>query len=209
VLTALTVLGVLVLAGCSGTTPPASARSTSAVGQSYQSSDGSVTTWAKQDRGAAISLTGTDFEGAPVDVAAWHGDVVVLNAWYAGCPPCRAEAPGLVKVATDFAHAGVHLLGINGVDDAGTAQAFQRTFSVPYPSIADTGARAVAALQGLVPVQAVPTTVLLDREGRVAARVLGEVDPSTLTALIKDLLAEPGSSPSATGGSSVPASASP
>ena len=67
---------------------------------------------------------------------------------------------------------------------------FERTFAVPYPSLADTGGHAIAALQGVVPVQAVPTTVVLDREGRVAARILGLATPSTLRGLVDDILAE-------------------
>ena len=188
VLAALSVLG-----GCSSASPASpSSRASDVAGQNYQSGDGSVTTWKVQSRGLPITLAGTDFEGAAVDVSSWRGDVVVLNAWYAGCPPCRAEAPDLVAFAADYANAGVHVLGINGVDDAGTAQAFQRTFHVKYPSIADIGGRAIAALQGAVPVQAVPTTVVLDRSGRVAARVLGKVDAATLRALVDDVLIETG-----------------
>lgn len=157
----------------------------------YVSGDGSTRTWAPDERGTPVELAGTDFTGAPVDVADWRGDVVVLNTWYAACPPCRAEAPDLVALATDYAGDGVRLLGINGTDDAGAAQAFERTFAVPYPSLADTDGRAVASLQGSVPLQAVPTTVVLDRAGRVAARVLGLADATTLRAMVDDVLAEP------------------
>ncbi|QTE29147.1 TlpA family protein disulfide reductase [Pengzhenrongella sicca] len=159
--------------------------------QGYQSGDGTTRTWPVADRGEPVELAGTDFAGAAVDVAAWRGDVVVLNTWYAACPPCRAEAPDLVQLAADFAADGLHLVGINGTDDAGAAQAFERTFAVTYPSIADTDGSAIAALQGAVPVQAVPTTVVLDRQGRVAARILGAADPATLEALVGDALAEP------------------
>lgn len=156
----------------------------------YVSGDLSVTVWDPAERPGPVELAGTDFTGAAVDVADWRGDVVVLNTWYAACPPCRAEAPDLVALATERAADGVHVLGINSTDAAGTAQAFERTFEVPYPSIEDTEGTAVAALQGIVPVQAVPTTVLLDREGLVAARILGRADPSTLDTLVTDLLAE-------------------
>ncbi len=184
---------VLALAACggggdgtgNGTNGPADV-----VDQGYQSGDGSVSTWPPADRTDAVELSGTDFAGDTQDVASWRGDVVVLNTWYAACPPCRKEAPDLAAFATDYAAQGVHVLGINGVDDAGAAEAFQRTFEVPYPSIADTDKQAVAALQGVVPVQATPTTVVLDRQGRVAARVVGTVDGSTLRALVDDVLAE-------------------
>ncbi|GCE76575.1 TlpA family protein disulfide reductase [Cellulomonas biazotea] len=160
------------------------------VDQGYQSGDGSATTWAAADRKGPLDLAGTDYAGVTQDVADWRGDVVVLNTWYAACPPCRAEAPDLVDLANDYADQGVHVLGLNGTDAAGAAEAFQRQFEVPYPSIDDTDGAAVAALQGVVPVNAVPTTVLLDRDGKVAARILGLAEGSTLRALVDDLLAE-------------------
>ncbi|GAA2720182.1 TlpA family protein disulfide reductase [Cellulomonas aerilata] len=180
----------LTLGACTAE-PAADGRTDTGAEAGYVSGDGSTRTWAPEDRGDAVVVAGTDFSGAPVSVADWRGDVVVLNTWYAACPPCRAEAPDLVALATDYADRGVHLLGINGTDDAGAAQAFERTFSVPYPSLADTDGTAIASLQGEVPLQAVPTTVVLDREGRVAGRVLGLADGSTLRAMVDDLLAEP------------------
>ena len=179
------------LAGCASDASPATPEDV--VDQGYQSGDGSTTTWASDDRVGPVELAGTDYEGRAHDVADWRGDVVLLNTWYAACPPCRAEAPDLVEVAGEYADEGLHVLGINSRDAAGTALAFQREFEVPYPSLDDTSGSAVAALQGVVPVSAVPTTVLLDRDGRVAARVLGLVDGSTLRALVEELLAEPAS----------------
>jgi peroxiredoxin len=158
--------------------------------QNYQSGDGTATTWKPADRKGPVELAGTDFDGNPVGTADWKGDVVVLNTWYANCPPCRAEAPDLVALATQYADQGVHVLGINGTDAAGAAQAFQRQFEVPYPSLADSDGTAVADLQGTVPINAVPTTVVLDRDGKVAARVLGLAEGSTLSAIVDDLLAE-------------------
>jgi peroxiredoxin len=179
----------LTLAGCSAA-PSSDGRTQDGAEAGYVSGDGSTRTWAPEDRGDPVEVAGTDFAGAPVAVADWRGDVVVLNTWYAACPPCRAEAPDLVALAGDYADRGVHLLGLNGTDDAGAAQAFERTFDVPYPSLADTDGSAIAELQGAVPLQAVPTTVVLDREGRVAARVLGLADGSTLRAMVDDVLAE-------------------
>ena len=177
----------LLLAGCS----PSSNDDSDVVQQGYQSGDGTTRTWVVDDREGPLELSGTDYEGATQDVSDWRGDVVVLNTWYANCPPCRAEAPDLAAVATDYADQGVHVLGINHTDAAGTAQAFQTTFGVPYPSIDDAEGTATAALEGVVPINAVPTTVLLDRNGMVAGRVLGVVDPSTLRSMIDELVAEP------------------
>lgn len=176
-----------VLAGCGSADESAS---NDVVGQNYQSGDGSTKTWAAGDREGPVALSGTDYEGQAQDVAAWQGDVVVLNTWYAACPPCRAEAPDLVALANDYAARGVHVLGLNSRDEAGAAEAFQRTFEIPYPSIDDRSGAAVAALQGIVPLNAVPTTVVLDRDGKVAARIVGLADGSTLRTLVDDLLDE-------------------
>ncbi len=176
------------LAGCSPTVTGGWGEDGGQTG--YVSGDRSVTTWDAPDRTGPVDVAGTDFAGETVDVADWRGDVVVLNTWYAGCPPCRAEAPDLAAIAADYADKGVRVLGINSTDDAGAAQAFERTFALPYPSVHDSDGAAIAALQGVVPVQAVPTTVLLDRDGKVAARVLGVIDASTVRALLDDLVGE-------------------
>lgn len=152
----------------------------------YVSGDGTVTILGNDPDAAVVEVTGVDYEGQPVDIADYRGDVVLINTWYASCPPCRAEAPDLVALD---ARDGVQLIGINSRDDAGTAQAFERTFGVEYPSINDSDGKAVAALQGLIAINAVPTTVILDPDGRVYARVIGRVEASTLNALVDDAAA--------------------
>lgn len=191
----------LVLAACSG---PSSGGGDPTSDTGYRSDDGATQTWPAGSRTGPVELTGTDVDGAMQDVATWRGDVVVLNTWYAACPPCRAEAPDLVALANDYQAQGLHLLGVNSTDAAGTAAAFDREFSVPYPSIVDTDGSAVAALQGVVPINAVPTTVLLDREGRVAGRIIGRVDASTLRSIVDGLLAESGGSAAPTPAASAP-----
>ncbi|WP_402462176.1 TlpA family protein disulfide reductase [Isoptericola aurantiacus] len=173
----------VVLTGCA-----AESGAGDVVGQGFVSGDGTVQQWDPDEREDPVVVEGTTFEGDEVSTADWTGDVVVLNTWYAGCAPCRAEAPSLVEIATDRADDGVHLLGINTEDDAGAALAFQRTFDIPYPSIEDRSGQVVAGLSGVVPLQAVPSTVVLDAQGRVASRVVGEVAGSTLDGLIDDAL---------------------
>lgn len=185
---AVALAAALALAACSG--GDGTADEADVADQGYVSGDGSFTQWAAADREGPVEVAGTDYAGAAVDVADWRGDVVVLNTWYAACPPCREEAPDLVEIAHEYAEAGVHLLGINGVDDAGAAEPFQTSFEVPYPSIDDRDKQAIAALQGIVPIQATPTTVVLDRDGKVAARIVGLAEGSTLRALIDEVLAE-------------------
>lgn len=178
------VVALLLLAGC------AQESGAGAVDQGFVSGDGSVQEWDPGERKAPVVVEGTDFAGNAVSTGDWAGDVVVINTWYAGCAPCRSEAPGLVALATDHADDGVHVLGINTQDDAGAAQAFERTFAIPYPSLEDSSGTVVAALTGVVPLQAVPTTVVLDREHRPAARIVGEAEPSTLKAVVEQVLAE-------------------
>ncbi|WP_029289829.1 TlpA disulfide reductase family protein [Cellulomonas sp. HZM] len=179
----------LTLAACSGG-GGGSHTPSDVANQGYVSSDGSTTTWATGHRKGPLDLAGKDYADKDQDVTGWRGDVVVVNTWYANCPPCRAEAPDLVDLANDYAGKGVHVVGLNATDAAGEAEAFQRKFDVPYPSIHDTSGAAVASLQGVVPVNAVPTTIVLDRDGHVAARLLGLADASTLRTIVDGLLAE-------------------
>ncbi|MCM3659808.1 TlpA family protein disulfide reductase [Georgenia satyanarayanai] len=185
--TAAALTTALALSGCASTTQAGAEESS---GAGYVAGDGSLATWEPQQRDGAIDLAGQTYDGEQVDLGQWRGEVVVVNFWYAACPPCRAEAGDLRAIHEDYTPHGVQLLGVNPRDDAATAQAFERTFAVPYPSIHDQGAAAVAAFQGLVPLQAMPTTVVLDRQGRVAARIMGQIDPTMLRGLIDDTLAE-------------------
>lgn len=155
----------------------------------YVSGDGTVTIFTEAARPDPLELTGTSFAGDAIDLTDFRGQVVVINTWYASCPPCRAEVPDLVAID---ARDDVQVVGINGRDDAGTAQAFNRSFEVEYPSIDDANGAAIAVLQGLVAVNAVPSSLILDPEGRIYARVIGRVEPSTLTTLVDDALARTG-----------------
>src|SRR5699024_3880272 len=129
-------------------------------------------------------------EGEQLDLADWRGDVVAENFCYAACPPCRAEAPDLRAIHDDYAGARVRMLGVYPRDDAGAAPALEGTFELPSPTLYDERAQGIATFGGLVPLQAMPTTVVLDRQGRPAARILGQVDPGVLRGLIDDALDE-------------------
>ncbi len=179
---------VLVLSACS-TAPELEKQARAGDNKNYVAGDGSVVEVAASDRGEPVAVTGTSAEGKPVDLAKWRGNVVVLNVWYAACGPCRAEAPDLRDLANEYAADGVKFVGVNTRDDAATAQAFQRRFEIPYPSIIDSDGAAIVALRGEVSPQAVPTTLVIDSEGRVAARILGLADPSVLRSLVDDALA--------------------
>ena len=174
VLLAIAAAVVLWLVGCA---PPDANTS-----PGYVSGDGAVTEWAVESRPGPLELIGTGIDGAALDLADYRGQVVIVTTWYAACPPCRAEAPDLVELdAID----GVSVVGVNVRDDADTAKAFERTFGVTYPSLSGADGTAVAQLQGLVAVRAVPTALIVDPEGYVAARSVGRIEPSTLRALVE------------------------
>jgi len=172
-------LAVALLTGCSGF---------SGGNKGYIEGDGAVLIVPDGDRREPVALSGTTMQGRRLDLATLRGEVVVLNVWYAACEPCRREAPDLQKAATDLAPNGVRFVGLNVRDtDPETAIAFERTFSITYPSLFDA-ASTLTALQGAVPPKAVPSTVVLDRQGRVAARISGPTTRSTLVGIVQDVL---------------------
>jgi thiol-disulfide isomerase/thioredoxin len=197
--------GALLLAGCSN--DPLAQQYLEGSNKNYIQGDGSVTEVALANRGAAVQFSGTDENGDPVSSDDYTGEVVVLNFWYAGCAPCRAEAPALQKLNSEYDGKGVSFLGVNVRDQAPTAISFAEKYGVTYPSVVDTDGAMQLAFTGTVAPNAVPTTLVLDPQGRVAARILGQLtDPSILETLIKSNLpggdsgepADPTPTPSAT-----------
>jgi len=160
--------------------------------ENYISGNGTVTEIAPEDRTDPVAFTAETDAGETVSRSDHDGEVVVLNFWYAACPPCRLEAPELEKLNKSYADKGVEFLGVNVRDQADTSLAFARTFDVTYPSVVDANDGAVQlALAGTIAPNAVPTTIVLDKQGRIAARILGGLDgPSILDTLISDTLAE-------------------
>lgn len=146
--------------------------------------------WASGQRKPAPALRGRTLDGVQLSLASYRGKVVVLNVWGSWCAPCRAEAPDLRRVAADTRSRGVRFLGIDTRDNDAAARAFVREFDIPYPSLVDDDGSLLLALRDTVPAQAIPSTIVMDRRGRIAARVVGRVTYSTLTGLIDDLLAE-------------------
>jgi len=187
----LALVAAVALAGCTATDPLAE-QYREGTGQGYISGDGAYTLFAPEERAAPIEFEGEIETGETVSSDDYRGDVLVVNFWYAGCPPCRLEAPDLEALAQQFADEGVSFLGVNIYDQAPTALSFAKEFGVTYPSILDVNDGQVRlAFAGQVAPTAVPTTLVLDREGRVAARIAGLVsEPSVLRSMIADTLAE-------------------
>lgn len=182
---ALAATGAL-LAGCSATSGSVDGSTR------YVAGDGSTVILSTSEREAAPALVGTTLDGAPLDVASYRGKVVVVNIWASWCAPCRAEAGVLEATYGETKAKGVEFVGIvsGGKDSVDNARAFARKFGMTYPSMFDGDNSLILAFSGQLPPSAIPTTLVLDREGRVAARALGEVDRSRLLGMIEPVLAE-------------------
>lgn len=141
------------------------------------------------DRAEPLSLSGPTLDGGTADVADLRGRIVVINNWASWCAPCRDETPALVALADSSDPADVAVLGINVTDDRDAAVAFADEFDMSYPSIEDPEGRLLAQIPG-VPPSSLPSTVILDREGRVAARVIGETNAIELGTLIARIMDE-------------------
>ena len=152
--------------------------------KNYIAGDGSVTEYAVANRGKSVAWSGPTETGGILSSEQLSGVPVVMNFWYAGCAPCRAEAPDLLAISKQFPK--VQFVGVNVRDSAATAAAFNRNFKLDWPSIVDAQFGTVAlAFTGIVTPAAVPSTLVLDKQGRVSARVLGRIDKSILTTLVQ------------------------
>lgn len=154
----------------------------------YVGGDGVTTEIPENERAKPLDFTGTTYDGKTFTAADHRGQVIVLNVWYASCPPCRKEAPDLQKIHE--ANPDIQFIGVNIRDDAGPARAFEQAHGITYPSIPDRDASIMYALRGQVAPNAVPSTLVIDTQGRVAARISGAADPSILRAMLERVLAE-------------------
>jgi thiol-disulfide isomerase/thioredoxin len=185
VATAMAVAGSLAigLGACSANDPLAS-QFKAGDNKNYIAGDGSVTEYPVANRGKSVTWSGPTETGGILSSTQLTGVPVVMNYWYAGCAPCRAEAPELLEISKRFPK--VQFVGVNVRDSAATAAAFNRNFKLTWSSIIDSQTGSVAlAFTGIVTPAAVPTTLVIDKKGRVSARVLGRIDKSILTTLIK------------------------
>ena len=185
VATAMAVAGALAIGvgACSANDPLAS-QFKAGDNKNYIAGDGSVTEYPVANRGKSVTWSGPTETGGILSSSQLTGVPVVMNYWYAGCAPCRAEAPELLELSKQFPK--VQFVGVNVRDSAATAAAFNRNFKLTWSSIIDSQTGSVAlAFTGIVTPAAVPTTLVIDKKGRVSARVLGRIDKSILATLIK------------------------
>jgi thiol-disulfide isomerase/thioredoxin len=163
---------LLTLTGCS------SLQGTGDTG--FVSGDGTIRQIDPADRGAAISLDGKDLDGKPLSLSALRGKPTVVTVWGSWCTACRLDSPLLVAAQKQLGSAA-NFVGIDS-RDPGTAQAkaYNAKFHITWPSFYSKGGEALLAFPGVLTPNSVPTTVILDRQGRPAATIAGAI-PSTLT----------------------------
>ncbi|MBB4713416.1 TlpA family protein disulfide reductase [Streptomyces luteogriseus] len=151
-----------------------------------------VATVAQGKRTPAPDLSGETIAGKTLDVADYKGKVVVLNVWGSWCNPCRAEAKYFAKVSKAYADKGVQFVGINTRDTStGAALAFEKDWGITYPSLYDpTGKLLLRFKKGTLNPQAIPSTLILDRDGKIAARSLSALSEERLLKMLKPVVAE-------------------
>ena len=171
---------VLALAGCSNDVG-------SSGNQGYVAGKGIITSVKAADRKQPGEVSGRTLDGEQVSLADFRGKVVVVNVWGSWCGPCRAEAPMLARASRELAGKGVVFLGIDSRDPSkDAAKAFVRRFDIPYASLYDQQGETLLAFRGTLTPNSVPSTVVVDPQGRVAGSVLGNLSRTTLDDLVED-----------------------
>jgi thiol-disulfide isomerase/thioredoxin len=142
--------------------------------QNFVGGTGAVSLTPAAERGAPVDLRGPRLGGGEFDLAAHRGKVVLINIWGSWCAPCRGEAPALQEAWKELEPRGVQFLGLNTKDDAeAAALAFERNFGITYPSVSDPNGELQLVFRKTLPPTAIPSTIVLDTQGRVAARIVG------------------------------------
>ena len=181
---------VLGVSACGSDAGSIAEQARSGDGKGYVSGDGSIERVSPDQRSSPLTLAGTTLAGAPWKVADARNQVLVLNVWGQWCGPCVAEMPHLQQVWSSLISSGkpVQFMGVNYRDGVETARAFLSANKITYPSLRDDGGATLLSLRGKA--NTTPTTLVLDRQGRIAARVSGPVTVATLSGLVSDLLSE-------------------
>ncbi|AVG23017.1 Periplasmic thiol-disulfide interchange protein ResA [Pontimonas salivibrio] len=192
VLAVVAVAGLGLVAGCSSEPDTLAQDYGDVVEQDYFSSDGAFSFISLGNRGEALSFSGDLDIGGTWSSADYDSQPMVVNFWFAGCPPCRVEAPDLEDLNQEFTPQGVEFIGVNILDRAPTALSFAEEFGVTYASLMDAESGQVRlSFAGQASPSAVPTTLILDHQHRVAARVNGLItDVDLMRTMISDVLAE-------------------
>ena len=152
-----------------------------------QATDIGLTFIAAPDREPIPPIAGLDLNLEPIAISDYLGKVTVVNAWASWCAPCIEETPELVATQEATKKLGVQFLGLNVNDDLESARNFAQ--AITYPSIADPEGRLLSLVPGIPP-NGLPSTLVVDKDGLIAVRIIGPITKEVLTALITEVAAE-------------------
>ena len=146
-------------------------------GKEWITGEGRILQVAPADRSAPVTADGEDLDGEALDLEDFRGRVVVLNVWASWCPPCREEMPAVVDLSEEYDADDVAVLGVNIRENGGAdaARAFVRDQDIGFPSFYDPGGEVLLGLSDKLGPYSLPSTVVLDRDGRLAVLVLGAI----------------------------------
>ena len=179
-------LSFLLLTACA--TPNASIQNSGEAG--FISGDGTATFLKVEERNPAPEFTALDFNGKAINLDNYKNKVVVLNVWGSWCGPCRKEASELQELYLKNKDSGVEFIGINIRDSKVSAEKFITNFEITYPNIFDRDGVKLLGFKDTLPANAIPSTVLVDKNGKVAARQLGPIDRALVQGFISSLVDE-------------------
>lgn len=183
----------LTLAGCDSTSGQGSSGPGDGSSDTrFVQGDGEISTVEQGHRVAAPDLKGKTVDGRELALSDYPGKIIVLNVWGSWCSPCRAEAPNLAQVAKATAGKGVQFVGINTRDpEPAQAQSFDRDFKITYPSLFDPDGRMLLEFpRGNLTPQSIPNTLILDRQHKIAVRLLKPLTAEELTKALDPIIAE-------------------
>lgn len=143
----------------------------------------------KADRQMAPNITGELLDETTFELEDYHGQIVVMNFWATWCGPCRVETPDLQQMYETYQPDGVELVGVLVKDTRGQGETYKQQVGLTYPSIFDPSTKIALQLKGY-PLAAIPSTIVFDRDGKVAAAYTSLVDLDDLTSMVEKLLAE-------------------
>jgi thiol-disulfide isomerase/thioredoxin len=183
---ALAAAGVLAVTACSG---QIAANTPASNGISFVSGNGTAAFYKAGSRPAAPDVSGTTLAGSKLSLSSYRGRVVVMNFWGSWCAPCRAEAPTLEVLSEQYQAKGVQFIGVDIRDSPASAQAFVQNLRISYPSLNDPADEIALAFRGTVPPAAIPSTLVIDRTGHIAGRVIGQTTYSSLNRILTQVTA--------------------
>ena len=180
------IAGVLGVAACGG---QIAANTPASNGVNFVAGSGTTTYFGAGSRAARPAVSGTTLSGAKLSLSSYRGQVVVLNFWGSWCAPCRKEAETLVVLSEQYKSKGVQFVGVDIRDSPATADAFVQNFGITYPSLNDPADEIALDFSGTVPPAAIPSTLVIDRSGRIAGRVIGGVTYPSLNSMLTKVTA--------------------